>query len=155
MRILFIHADRIEYEVREPAIKDAEPFDPQHRAVAVEEALVCFTTVEERDEADPEGIAGLAVKEVEDVAAKVHTKRIVLYPYAHLSSSLGAPHASRAILASLAAKLKAAEYEVVASPFGWYKSFRLSCKGHPLSELSREVTLEAAAKPKQIGRAHV
>jgi len=25
------------------------------------------------------------------------------------------------------------------SPFGWYKAFTISCKGHPLSELSREI----------------
>src|SRR3989442_8351397 len=151
MRILFIHADRLEYEVREPAIKDPEEVDDQHRQMAVDEVLVCFTTGEASDESDPAGIADRAAHEVEDVASKVHTKRIVLYPYAHLSSSLGAPSSSRKILAQLAAKLKADGLEVVASPFGWYKAFKLSAKGHPLSELSREVTLEAAAKPKPTG----
>lgn len=151
MRILFIHADRIEYEVREPAIKDAEEVDAAHRTAAVDEALVCFVTVEARDEADAEEIAARAVREVADVAAKVHSKRIVLYPYAHLSSSLGAPTPSRKILGIVAADLKRSGFEVVSSPFGWYKSFRLSCKGHPLSELSREVTLDAPAPPKPAG----
>ena len=151
MRILFIHADRLEYEVREPAIKEPEAVDEAHRQVAVDEVLVCFTTVEERDESDPAGIADRAAAEVEDVAAKVHTTRVVVYPYAHLSSSLGAPSSSRAILANLAAKLKADGLEVVASPFGWYKAFKLTAKGHPLSELSREVTLEAPAKPRPAG----
>ena len=27
-------------------------------------------------------------------------------------------------------------------PFGWYKAFEISCKGHPLSELSRTITAE-------------
>ena len=151
MRILFIHADRLEYEVREPAIKDPEEVPPEHRSAAADEVLVCFTTVEARDEADPEGIAGLAAREIKDVAGKVDTRRVVLYPYAHLSSSLGAPDVSRRILATLAAQLRAAGYEVLASPFGWYKSFRLSAKGHPLGELSREVTLEAAPKAKPAG----
>jgi len=31
-------------------------------------------------------------------------------------------------------------YEVSRAPFGWYKSFTISAKGHPLSELSRTVT---------------
>lgn len=151
MRILFIHADRLEYEVREPAIKDPEEVKPEHRQATVDEVLVCFATVEARDEADPEGIAGLAAKEVQDVAGKVDTKRVVLYPYAHLSSSLGAPDISRKILAILAAELKTSGFEVIASPFGWYKAFKLSAKGHPLSELSREVKLEATAKPKPAG----
>jgi threonyl-tRNA synthetase len=38
----------------------------------------------------------------------------------------------------LEARLKEMEVEVVRAPFGWYKAFRLSCKGHPLSELSRD-----------------
>ena len=151
MRILFIHADRLEYEVREPAIKEPEEVDAEHRQAAVDEVLVCFTTIEERDEADPEGIAARAVAEVADVAAKVDTRRVVLYPYAHLSSSLAPPGPSRKILAKVAANLKAEGFEVVASPFGWYKSFKLSAKGHPLSELSREVTLAAAAPPKPAG----
>ena len=31
-------------------------------------------------------------------------------------------------------------------PFGWYKSFEVSCKGHPLSELSRTITAEKKTK---------
>jgi len=143
MRILFIHADRIEYEIRDRAIKDAEDVEPKDRTAAVDEALVCFTTVEERDEANPGEIAARATHEVADVASQVKTNRVVLYPYAHLSSSLAASGPSRKILAELAANLRRDGYEVLASPFGWYKSFRLSCKGHPLSELSREVTVEA------------
>ena len=30
--------------------------------------------------------------------------------------------------------------EVGKAPFGWYKKFVISCKGHPLSELSRNIT---------------
>ena len=73
MRILFIHADRLEYEVREPAIKEPEEVDDQHRQMAVDEVLVCFTTVEARDESDPAGIADRAAHEVEDVP---HERRV-------------------------------------------------------------------------------
>jgi threonyl-tRNA synthetase len=31
--------------------------------------------------------------------------------------------------------------EVSRAPFGWYKAFKISCKGHPLSELSREIRI--------------
>ncbi|MEW5761505.1 MAG: threonine--tRNA ligase, partial [Candidatus Thermoplasmatota archaeon] len=36
-------------------------------------------------------------------------------------------------------KIASYGYEVLRAPFGWYKSFELSCKGHPLSELSKEI----------------
>ena len=38
--------------------------------------------------------------------------------------------------------------EIKRSPFGWYKAFKLSCKGHPLSELAREIRLEPGKKLK-------
>src|SRR5207244_7927685 len=34
-------------------------------------------------------------------------------------------------------------------PFGYYKSFKVAVKGHPLSELSREIVAEAAASGKE------
>jgi threonyl-tRNA synthetase len=41
-------------------------------------------------------------------------------------------------LKDLELKLKT-EYEVKRAPFGYYKAFKVSCKGHPLSELSRSI----------------
>jgi threonyl-tRNA synthetase len=35
--------------------------------------------------------------------------------------------------------LKEEGYDASHSPFGWYKGYTLKCKGHPLSELSREI----------------
>src|SRR5690606_29965156 len=41
-------------------------------------------------------------------------------------------------------------FVVKRAPFGWYKAFSLSCKGHPLSELSRTIVPgEGAAAPKK------
>ena len=42
-------------------------------------------------------------------------------------------------IAEIEEKLKE-KFNVGRAPFGWYKSFKISCKGHPLSELSREIT---------------
>jgi len=36
-------------------------------------------------------------------------------------------------------ELKQKDLNVKRAPFGWYKAFKISCKGHPLSELSREI----------------
>ncbi|KAF5414305.1 MAG: Threonine--tRNA ligase [Candidatus Methanophagaceae archaeon] len=36
--------------------------------------------------------------------------------------------------------------EVKKAPFGWYKAFTLRCKGHPLSELSRKITVLEGAE---------
>ena len=145
MRALFLHSDYIEYEVKEKALKGLAELPPDRRRGRAEEALVCFLSAEKRDEPNIVGTAVAVAKNVEEVAGQVGTRRVVLYPYAHLSSSLAAPEPALAILAALEKELRARGLEVHASPFGYYKSFKISVKGHPLSELSREIVAEATA----------
>jgi threonyl-tRNA synthetase len=142
MRALFLHSDYLEYEVREAATEAAEEVPEDRRKGRMEDVLVCFLTAEARDEADPEGVARKAAQEVEAIAAQVKTRNVVLYPYAHLSQSLAAPEPAKRLFAALARNLEGEGYHVLASPFGWYKAFRLAVKGHPLSELAREIVLE-------------
>ena len=154
MRVLFLHVDYLEYEVTGKALKSIGEIPQERKHGRVEEALVCFLSAEKRDEKDPKAAALAAAKNIEDVAGQLHTKRIALYPYAHLSSDLAAPEPAQAVLAALEAELGKRGYDVHASPFGYYKSFRVSVKGHPLSELSREIVAEAtpavAEEPKEM-----
>jgi threonyl-tRNA synthetase len=67
----------------------------------------------------------------------------MVYPYAHLSSDLSNPKAAVEALTAIEEICSRKEgMTVKRAPFGWYKSFTLSCKGHPLSELSRTITPE-------------
>jgi len=134
MRLLLIHADYIEYEPKQKT-KLAEPCEPKRERV--EECLVVFTSVEKGDE----GVVDRAVEEIKDVAKKLGVNRIVVYPYAHLSSNLADADTAVSVLKEIEEKLKG-EFDVHRAPFGWYKAFKISCKGHPLSELSRSIVLE-------------
>jgi len=134
MKLLLIHADYMEYEVKEKT-KFAE--DYKGTGDRVEEVLVAFVSVEKGDN---EEVAKKAVEEIKDVAEKVGSKRILIYPYAHLSPNLADPETAIKILKILESEIK--DFEVKRAPFGWYKSFKISCKGHPLSELSREIKAE-------------
>ena len=148
MRVLFLHCDVLEYEVREKALPSAEDLPPERRRGRIEDALVCFISAEKEDEADPEGVAREAVRNIEEVAAQVKATRIAIYPYAHLSSSLASSGPAKTIFAMLEERLRKTGFEVLASPFGYYKSFKVSVKGHPLSELSREIRPAAKAAAK-------
>ncbi len=141
MRVLLIHADKFEYEVKEPT-KMAEPLPSEHQKKhSFKEALVAFSTIEASDD-DVSAIAEVASADFADVLAKVKAERLVLYPYAHLSSNLASPKLAVDVLKAIEAALKDKGIEVHRSPFGWYKGFEIRCKGHPLSELSREFTAE-------------
>ncbi|HKW43185.1 MAG TPA: threonine--tRNA ligase, partial [Thermoplasmata archaeon] len=149
MRVLFLHVDYLEYEVKQKALKSVPDLPQSKRRGRVEEALVCFITAEQRDESNPAAAAKAAAANIADVAGQVDAKRIALYPYAHLSSSLASPGPAQELLASLERELIARGFEVHASPFGYYKSFKVAVKGHPLSELSREIVADAAAAVKE------
>jgi threonyl-tRNA synthetase len=137
MKLLLIHSDYIEYEVKDKAIKTPEETDKKHDKL--EEALTAFTAVEKIDEKNPSQSVKQAVDEIVKTAEQLKVKNIMLYPYAHLSSDLAKPKKAQEILIEIEFELKQKNFNVKRSPFGWYKAFKISCKGHPLSELSREI----------------
>lgn len=127
----------------------AEKIPEGMHAGRMEEVLVAFITVESGDEERIEGVAAEASADILETAGKVGAERVMLYPYAHLSNDLGKPKASIEILERMAETIEKAGTEVVRAPFGWYKSFEIRCKGHPLSELSRDfVGKETKEAPK-------
>ncbi|MEM2933920.1 MAG: threonine--tRNA ligase [Methanocellales archaeon] len=139
MQILFIHADFIEFEIKK-STSVAEKIAENYKGDRIEDALVVFIAVEKSDEAAPLEIVDKGIVNILDVAQKVQANRIMLYPYAHLSSSLAKPEVAIEVLKRLEAALKALnKFEVKRAPFGWYKAFKIACKGHPLSELSRSI----------------
>ncbi len=138
MKLLLIHSDYIEYEATKKALKTAEDLTDDQKSGRLDEALCAFITVESVDEEDLASSVRKAAAEIRDVASQVKAERVMLYPYAHLSEDLAKPSAGAKALPMLEKELDG-EFEVKRSPFGWYKSFKISCKGHPLSELSRHV----------------
>ena len=137
MKLLLIHSDYIEYEVKDKAIKNPE--ETKVKTDRLEEALTAFTAVEKVDEKSPKQAVKQTVEEITKTAEQLKVKNIMLYPYAHLSSDLAHPKKAQEILIEIEYELKQKNYNIKRSPFGWYKAFKISCKGHPLSELSREI----------------
>ncbi len=132
MRIMSVHADFIEVEVKKKAIEGAEEIKDKRKRY--EEVLVVFVAVEEGDSKES---AKLLAEESRKIAAQLHTDQILLYPLVHLTSNPAPPSLAKEMLLE-AEKLLSSEFKVDHAPFGWYKSYTIRCKGHPLSELSRE-----------------
>jgi threonyl-tRNA synthetase len=145
MQILLIHSDYIAYQVKKET-PVAEKIEQQMRQGRLEEALTVFIAVEKADESDPDKAVVLALDEIKKVASQVKAGNIMLYPYAHLSSSLSSPKVAIKVMKDLEAALKH-EFTVKRAPFGFYKAFEIKCKGHPLSELSRTITPGEMAQP--------
>lgn len=144
MKLLLVHVDNFEYRVTSKAIDMAESISEQMRQGSFKELLVVFTAVENGDSASQ--IIKTAVSDVRDVADKIGVKSILIYPYAHLSNNLADPREALTVLKLLEELLREEGFTVYRSPFGWYKSFSLSCKGHPLAELSRTIVATEEAE---------
>ena len=145
MKILLLHTDYIKFKPLKKALKSVEPLlDKEKEETRIEEALVVLTAVEKGDE-NISVLSDKLVENVKDIAKQVNAKNVVLYPYAHLSSNLANPEIAVKLLGEAEKKLKK-DFNVVRAPFGYYKEFELKVKGHPLSELSREIRLEGNEK---------
>lgn len=140
--MLTIHADRFAFAVtgEASAAALAGGAETPVQAAALDELLVAFMAVEKGDEANFADVAAQAAEQIRDTALQVAVKRVMVYPYAHLSSELASPHAARDVLIQVAELLQAGgSLEVHRAPFGYYKSFEIAAKGHPLSELARTI----------------
>ncbi|MEO9308998.1 MAG: threonine--tRNA ligase [Nitrososphaera sp.] len=135
MRILQLHCDSIEYTPTKKEIKSAEEIIPSTKRI--DEVVVAFIAIEEGDDSD---VAKKAISEIKASMGKIGCKRLLLYPYAHLSSNLASPTLALNLLKEM--ESLASEFEVSRAPFGWTKSYSIKVKGHPLAESSKVITKE-------------
>jgi threonyl-tRNA synthetase len=141
MKTLNLHVDYIEWEGLKKAIKNIDEFGKQDISKKrVEEALVILIAVEKEDIPSEELIKEF-LDNTKSISDQIKTKRVVLYPYAHLSKNLGNPQTAIKIMSLLEEKLIKEKFDTSKAPFGYYKTFEMKVKGHPLSELSREINL--------------
>lgn len=137
MRALQLHVDSIEYE---PVAVEGRVFEEvEKRRYRVEEAVVLFTSVERED--TPE-VASEMLRQVAEFMGRLGVKRLLIYPYAHLSPDLARPEKALELLRRMETEARSMGIEVHRAPFGWNKRFTLSVKGHPLAEQLRVVTKE-------------
>lgn len=142
MRILQLHSNFIAYKPVQKEIVLAE--EAEKKEVRLEELVVLFTAVEEGDNVK---VAEMAIDEVHGFLEKLGVNRILIYPYAHLSSKLAKPLEALKTVKAMESYASEKGIETFRAPFGWNKQFTISIKGHPLAEQSR-VVLPAEAKEK-------
>ena len=138
MKFLALHVDYIKFKPLKKALQSVGDLSEKEKEGGdIKESLVILTAVEKTDVDVGKVVEGF-VENVKDIAKQVKVENIVLYPYAHLSSNLSSPDVAIKVL-NEAEKSLSKMFNVVRAPFGYYKEFELKVKGHPLSELSREI----------------
>lgn len=133
MRILAIHADSMSYKANRKT-KIAEEIETKEGSL--EDCVVLLSSVEKLDEVNPQKVVEAAKKDVLQWLARLKATRVMIFPFAHLTSTLSSPEVALTVLKSLEAGLRESGIEVVRAPFGWYKEYDIKTKGHPLAERS-------------------
>jgi threonyl-tRNA synthetase len=135
VRILQLHCDSIEYTPTKKEIKSAEEnIDTDTKRL--EELVVAFVAIEKDDDSS---VAQDAISQVKNSMEKIGCKKLLLYPYAHLSSNLASPSTAISLLKEME-ESATSDLDVSHSPFGWTKSYKIQVKGHPLAESSKVIT---------------
>jgi threonyl-tRNA synthetase len=143
MRILMIHASEFSFRVTEKTSVAAAAGDVSQEEMSGEsgDALVCFLSVEKKDEDAPDKIVAEAHQKIAEHYERVRAETLWLYPYAHLSSDLASPRMAQRVLDGLWNSFAGnGVRKLMKAPFGYYKAFDIQAKGHPLSELALTVT---------------
>ena len=148
MRILQLHSNFIEYKPIQKEIAMAE--EAEKKTVRLEEIVVLFTAVEEGDDVT---VAKKAIDEVRAFVEKLKVNRILIYPYAHLSSNLAKPAEALKVVKAMESYAKERGIETYRAPFGWNKHFTISIKGHPLAEQSRAILPTEIKKEEKVSEA--
>jgi threonyl-tRNA synthetase len=100
-----------------------------------EDIVVVFIAVEEGDD---KSVAKKAINQINESMKKVGCNKLLVYPYAHLSSKLASPSTALSVLNEL--ESLADNVEFYRAPFGWTKSYKIDVKGHPLAENSKIIS---------------
>jgi len=129
---LQLHSDFIEYKPIKKEIAMAEK--AEEKMYKFEDIVVLFVAVEEGDN---DAVAKKAIEEIKQSLDKLKAKRVLIYPYAHLSSNLAKPADALNVIKAMEKYAKVNGLEAYRTPFGWNKQFTISIKGHPLAEQSR------------------
>jgi len=148
MRILQLHSDFIEYRPIRKEIAGAE--EAEKSSKRLEDLVILFTAVEKGDD---QRTAVRAMDEVKESLERIGAKKVLIYPYAHLSSDLAAPAEALPVLKAMERRGAELGVETHRAPFGWNKSFTVSVKGHPLAEQSRIITSTQRVRRERVSKA--
>ncbi len=131
MKILQLDVNNITYEPVKPEAKLYD--DVEKKPVSIDDVLVLLISVETNDTIE---MADKAIQETDQFLVKLARKKLLIYPYAHLSNNLASPEDALKIINYMVKHTKPG-VEIFKGPFGWNKKLKLDIKGHPLAEQSR------------------
>jgi len=136
MKLLIIYADKFAYKTSLKSLESASEATEQN---SIENAVVGFIHVEEKDEVNLSNVETKLIKNLKWAARKNNTERIVLHSFTHLSQSKASSEITKQLLDNSEQRLKKAGYEVYQTPFGYFLDLDVKAPGYPLARLFKDI----------------
>jgi len=111
---------------------------PEARPMTHEKAIVVFIHMEPHDVEEDSSAETKLVKNAKWAARKWETKKVILHSFTHLGERKADPEAARDLIDRVHARLEAAGYEPVQTPYGYFNDLTMEAPGHPLARIYKE-----------------
>jgi len=136
MKLLITYANKFAYKTSLKSLESAPDIAEQK---IIENAVVGFIHVEEKDELNLSNVETKLIKNLKWAARKNNTERIVLHSFTHLSENKASSEITRQLLDNSEQRLKKADYEVYQTPFGYFLDLDVKAPGYPLARLFKDI----------------
>ncbi len=135
MKLLMIYSNTFAYSTR---TKNLEAVDEYTESRQIENVLIGFIQVEQKDEDDISKIETKMIKNLKWAAKKNGTSRIVLHSFAHLSLSKADETITKELFDRAEKRLIQSDYETSQTPFGYFLDLNIQAPGKSLARVFKE-----------------
>jgi hypothetical protein len=138
VRILIFHVDSFTCTITQKG-RSAVIEEPTDRSMHIDDGFLVLASAEAGDEQSPDTVAEGTTAEILRLATQLKVQAVMLLPFAHLFADPTSPEVALHVIDDVATQLRAAGLQVTRPPFGWFHTWDLQAKGHPLSRLARTI----------------
>ena len=135
MKLLIFYVNSFVFETHHKGLDSADELDIKD---SIQNAIVGFIHVEEKDEQDSSNVETKLIKNLKWAARKNETNRIVLHSFNHLSTSSASADFTKSLFNNAEERLRNSEYNVSQTPFGYFLNLNMDAPGKPLARLFKE-----------------
>ncbi|HXV81402.1 MAG TPA: threonyl-tRNA synthetase editing domain-containing protein [Candidatus Binatia bacterium] len=138
MKLLCFQAKRFHWKTHTKTLADVADQDADEN---VAEALVVFVHAEKSDEEVNRKTTVLrqSLKHIKWLANKRNFKNIVIHSFTHLGGETASPDFAKAVIDTVAQRLRENAYTVWTTPFGYFCEWDLSVYGDSLAKVWKEI----------------
>ncbi|MEA1973095.1 MAG: threonyl-tRNA synthetase editing domain-containing protein [Candidatus Cloacimonadota bacterium] len=135
MKILMIYVNSFTYKT---TVKTLEEFPDINEQKTIENSLVGFIQVEEKDSENLSKSVTKLIKNLKWASKKNGITKIVLHSFAHLSRSKAGAEITKEIFDKAQKRLENANFEAVQTPFGYFLDLNVDAPGHSQARIFKE-----------------